>query len=283
MLFADGHLHTNPIKGLGAKTIAKKFKDVNGWFMVLVGLSPKNLGFEMNFDGYVKSIEVLLKECEVVRKEGLKVACLSGIHPADIDDLVVRNPRNGEKILDLALNILNYIGKLIKSGLIDGIGEIGRPHYKTIPESFIANSIILKHALDLARDLNCFVHLHLEQGGYLTVLDIENTVKEHKINKYKIVFHHSDILTSEEALKKGFIFTIPGKYQILKEAFRRFPPDYIVESDFIDDPKRPGVSSYPWQIVENQLKLLNENVIDENYLWKLNVDNIAKFYNVSPP
>ncbi|MEM0247870.1 MAG: TatD family hydrolase [Ignisphaera sp.] len=206
MLFADGHLHTNPIKGLGAKTIAKKFKDVNGWFMVLVGLSPKNLGFEMNFDGYVKSIEVLLKECEVVRKEGLKVACLSGIHPADIDDLVVRNPRNGEKILDLALNILNYIGKLIKSGLIDGIGEIGRPHYKTIPESFIANSIILKHALDLARDLNCFVHLHLEQGGYLTVLDIENTVKEHKINKYKIVFHHSDILTSEEALKKRLYF-----------------------------------------------------------------------------
>lgn len=283
MLFADGHLHTNPVKGLGARTVAKKFKEVNGWFMVLVGLSPKHLGFDMNFDGYVKSIDVLLKECEAAREEGLKVICLSGIHPADIDDLIVRNPRGGEKILDMAQNILNHIGKLVKNGLIDGIGEIGRPHYKTIPESFIANSIILRYALALARDLNCFVHLHLEQGGYLTVLDIENIVKDYNINRYRIVLHHSDIPTSEEALKRGFIFTIPGKYQVLKEAFRRLSPDYIVESDFIDDPKRPGVSSYPWQIVENQLKLLHENVVDESYLWRLNVDNIARFYNVSPP
>lgn len=283
ILFADGHLHTNPVKGLGARNIAKKFKDVNGWFMVLVGLSPRHYGFEMTFDGYVKSIDILLKECEIAREEGLKVVCLSGIHPADIDEMVVRDPRNGEKILSLALNVLNYIGKLVKNGLLDGIGEVGRPHYKTIPESFIANYIILKSAFDLARDLNCFMHLHLEQGGYLTALDIENILREHKINKHKVILHHCDIPTSGEALKRSLIFTVPGKYQVLKEAFRRFPPEYIVESDFIDDPKRPGVSSYPWQVVENQLTLLHEDIVEEDYLWKLNVDNISKVYNISPP
>jgi TatD-related deoxyribonuclease len=79
------------------------------------------------------------------------------------------------------------------------------------------------------------------------------------------------------------MFTIPGKLPVLAEAFKRFEPSYTIESDFIDDPKRPGVSSYPWQIIENQRKLLDEGLISEEYLYKLNVDNIAKAYNVTPP
>jgi TatD-related deoxyribonuclease len=69
----------------------------------------------------------------------------------------------------------------------------------------------------------------------------------------------------------------------LTEAFKRFTPSYTVESDFIDDPKRPGVSSYPWQIIENQLRLLNEGFVSEEYLYKLNVDNIVKIYGEKPP
>lgn len=61
------------------------------------------------------------------------------------------------------------------------------------------------------------------------------------------------------------------------------PPNYMVESDHIDDPKRPGVVVYPWEMAKNQLELLREGKVDEEYLWKLNVDNVVKVFGVTPP
>ena len=76
---------------------------------------------------------------------------------------------------------------------------------------------------------------------------------------------------------------MPGKEAILREAFRQLKPEYMIESDFIDDPKRPGASSYPWDIVENQIKLVAEGVVDEDYVYKINVDVPVKIYGISPP
>ncbi|MCS7367467.1 MAG: TatD family hydrolase [archaeon YNP-WB-062] len=283
LLFADGHMHSNPVKGLGIRSIAKRFKQYGGWFIAIVSLSPQHYGFELTLDGYRKSVEIVISECRAAYEEGLKVACFAGVHPADIDQLISQDPKKSNKVIALAINIVNHIAEMIKEGLLNGIGEIGRPHYKALPESFIANSIVMRYAMNVARDLQCLVHLHLEQGGYITIYDVNEIITLAKLSKDNVIIHHSDILTAHYAQEFGFMFTIPGKLPVLAEAFKRFEPSYTIESDFIDDPKRPGVSSYPWQIIENQRKLLDEGLISEEYLYKLNVDNIAKAYNVTPP
>ena len=283
LLFADGHMHSNPVKGLGIRSIAKRFKQYGGWFIAIVSLSPQHYGFELTLDGYRKSVEIVISECRAAYEEGLKVACFAGVHPADIDQLILQDPKKSNKVIALAINIVNHIAEMIKEGLLNGIGEIGRPHYKALPESFIANSIVMRYAMNVARDLQCLVHLHLEQGGYITIYDVNEIITLAKLSKDNVIIHHSDILTAHYAQEFGFMFTIPGKLPVLAEAFKRFEPSYTIESDFIDDPKRPGVSSYPWQIIENQRKLLDEGLISEEYLYKLNVDNIAKAYNVTPP
>ena len=283
LVFADGHSHTNPVKGLGIKNIAKRFKQVNGWFIALVSLPPHHYDLDETLEGYKKSFDILINECRVAREEGLRVACFAGIHPAEIDRMVSQNPKHSEKVIEFAEQVLNYIAKLVKDGLINGIGEIGRPHYKAAPESFVVSEIVLRRALEVARDLQCPVHLHLEQGGFVTAKSIADAISLLQLNREKVILHHVDVLTAVYAQSLGLLFTVPGKLPILSEVFKRLKPVYMIESDFIDDPKRPGVSSYPWQIVENQLKLLSEGMVSEEYLYKINVDVISRVYGVTPP
>lgn len=283
LLFADGHMHSNPITGMGIAKVGRKFIESGGWFAVLVSLPPYHYGFENSFEGYIKSIDVLIKECKTAKEVGLKVLCLSGVHPAAIESEVTRDPKHGLWVLEKAIAVIDYAAKLVREGVIDGFGEVGRPHYKAIPEAFVVNNIVTRYALTRARDLGSVVHLHLEQGGELTALDIENLVNDVRIPKGKVILHHVDISTARASQKRGLVFTVPGKYPVLKEAFKSLGPTYMVESDFIDDPKRPGVSSYPWDIVANQLRLLREGIVEEEYIYKLNVDFVAKTYGIEPP
>lgn len=283
ILFADGHLHSNPIKGMGMNAIAKRLTEIGGWFVALVLLPPYHYGFENTFEGYLKAVDVLRSECRASRELGLRAVCLAGVHPAAIEDEISMNTKASVKVLEKAIKVIDYVAKLVREGVLDGFGEIGRPHYKASPEAFIVNNIITRYTLTLAKDLGAPTHLHLEQGGELTALDIENNIKSLGIDEYKVVMHHADVSTAKAAQARNLISTVPGKYPVLKEVFRLLKPYFMVESDYIDDPKRPGVSSYPWEIVENQKKLLNEGIVDEEYLCKLNIDMILKVYGVKPP
>jgi len=283
LIFADGHLHSNPIKGMGIKVISKKFIDVGGWFIVLVSLPPYHFGLDNSFEGYVRSVNILINECRLSREQGLKTVCLAGVHPAAVEDEITRSVKQGVKVLEKFLRVVDYIVKLIREGLVDGFGEVGRPHYKASPEAFVINSIITRYTLTLARELNVPVHLHLEQGGDLTAIDIEEHINILSLEKSKTILHHVDVATAKASQARGMIFTVPGKYQVLKEVFKTLKPEYMVESDFIDDPNRPGVSSYPWDIAESQIKLLNEGLVNQDYLYRINVDTITKIYNINPP
>lgn len=283
MLYADAHLHTNPVKGLGGRVIAKRFKDCGGWFMALISLPPRHYGFNYSFEDYVKSVEILIRECRAIREEGIVVRCLAGIHPADLEKLITEKLLEYEEAYSLALRVLNYVGGLIKDGLLDGIGEVGRPHYKTIPEALVINELLLRYSLTLAKDLNTIIHLHLEQGGYITAVDVVDLINRINVSKDLILMHHLDIRTATEVERFNLIYTLPGKLQVIREGFKRLKPTYLIESDFIDDPKRPGVSSYPWDVVENQKALLKDGVVNEEYLYRLNVDNIVKYYRVDHP
>jgi len=283
LLYADGHLHTNPVNGLGAEKILSRFRERGGWFAVLVSLGPHHYGLEENYDGFIKSIEILVNECRIARSIGIKTICIAGIHPADIDRLISRDRHRGREILELIMKVVDYIAKLIKEDILDGFGEFGRPHYKSLPEAFTLNNIVMRYILSLARDLHAYVHLHLETAGFITVRDIHEVINMIGIDRTKVFLHHLDVATGIEAEKMDLPFTLPGKYALLREAVRRIKPVYIIESDFIDDPKRPGVSSYPWEIIDNQEKLISEGLVDEEYIAKINIDNVVKFYEAPSP
>ncbi len=288
LVFADAHLHSSP-KGLGALRIARKFMERGGWFLALVMLPPWHYGVSISrkdaMEGYRRAIEIFLNECKAAKSTGVKVACLAGFHPAEIDKLIGIG-FSPEEVLAIGEKILEIEAGLCKEGVLDGIGEVGRQHYKSMPERFAISTSLMIRAFEYARDNDCLVHLHLENAGSVTVNTVDNLAALVKTPRRRVVFHHASIRVARASTSIGYYATVPGKKELLRRLFTENISSLqrlMIESDYIDDPKRPCVSSCPWEIIENQLSLLNEGIVDEDVLARLNIDNVSKYYGVEPP
>ncbi len=284
---ADAHGHSNPVRGMGASQIAERFKEAGGWFWALVSLSPWSYGLDFKgFDSYREMAEIVLRECKEAEEAGLRVACIAGFHPADVDRLIDRYRMDPSEVLALGYRVVDYMADLCRQGLLDGIGEVGRQHYKTGVERAVISQLILERALAHARDYGCIVQMHLEHVGKITVDLVEESAKRLGIGgdvKSRIVFHHAKPSTGRYAHDAGYQVNIPGVQRLLPHAFRELDPFYMIESDYIDDPSRPGAVVYPWEMAGEMYRLYEKGVVGEEYLYKVNVDNIVKLYRVEPP
>lgn len=280
LVFSDSHCHTNPVYGIGARSIAKAFKKNNGWFIALVSLPPYHYGFsEPSIESYVKVIELMVREARVVREEGLETRILIGFHPAEVDEYIRRGVEP-VKVLELATNVLELIGKYHDEGFVDGIGEVGRQHYSTNPMNIVLSELVMVKAFEIAKDKDMVVQIHCEQSGVVTAKSIEFFVEKTGLPKVNLAVHHVDYITGFELETRGVWHTIPIKSKDLVKALKEGRKWALIESDYIDDPKRPGVSAYPWEIPLKLNELVKNGVIDVNVVEKLNVDNVSKFFKL---
>ncbi len=279
---SDSHTHTNPIQGLGMKEVAKKFKAVGGWFIALVSLPPSHYSMPPTLEGYSKSFEIVIKEAKIVKELNIEVRKFIGIHPADVDKNIAR--LGIDKALEVVDSVMHLIENLIKNGVVDGLGEFGWPHYKALPEAFSANIYTTIRALELAHDYDVPIHLHLEQKGEVTIRAIYKLMESVGVKRERLIIHHVDTKTYASAVRRGFYATALGKVELLSRIIRNVHDvsTLLVESDHIDDPKRPGVAMYPWEIRDCVNSLLSMGV-NEDILYKVFVDNVVKAFSVKPP
>ncbi len=283
VLFSDAHLHVNPVKGFGAEKIAKRFKKENGWFIAIVALPPYYYDFEeISPSSYMRVLDLLNKEAAKAKEVGLEVVKFMGIHPAEIDEYYRRGVK-GEKLYSVLREVLKLIENSIKNGLLDGIGEVGRPHYTTSPERLVLSEIIMRDAMTIAKDLGVPLQLHLEQGGFITALSIKLLLNMLGLSNRQAILHHVNSETSFWASIHSLPFTAPVKY-FNEEYLKSNLAEYcMLESDFLDDPRRPGVSAYPWDIPVAVRELIARGLITEELAYKILVDNVVKYFSVKPP
>ncbi len=284
VLVGDGHGHSNPVRGMGAARIAERFKAEGGWFMALLSLSPWSYGIEPpSLEAYLKVAGLVAGECREAASRGLKVKCFSGIHPADFDKLIDRYRLKPVEALRLGLRVVGELKRLCREGVIDGIGEVGRPHYKARPERVSIAQAVTEEAL-LAAEEGCLVQLHLEQAGAVTVETIELIARRLGLSRdarSRVFFHHASLEVARAAVEAGYRATVPGVARLLDYAAQNVEPFFVVESDYIDDPKRPGVVVYPWEMARKLRELAEKGL--EEWVNQVAVDNIVEAFGVEPP
>lgn len=282
MLYSDAHLHVNPIRGLGAGRIARKFKSTGGWFLSIISLPPHYYGFvEPSIESYRKVLDLLIREASRAKEQGVIVAVFMGFHPAEVDYYYKMGVK-ADRLSVIVDEVFKLIEDALRMGLIDGIGEVGRPHYGTSPERFVFSETIMVKAINLVRDYDVPIQLHTEQGGYATAYSVRQLVDLLKIPVSRIILHHASFETATWSDFFGLPFTAPIKQFDEKYASHKWS-NCMVESDFLDDPNRPGVSAYPWEIPSTVRKLLESGVLSEEEVYRIMVDNIVRFFRVKPP
>lgn len=276
--FIDSHAHASPL-GLGYDEVVRRFKLGGGRFIVLVQLTPGGYGFENDLEGVVKSLEAHVALCDKVKREHGGVLCFGGLHPA-VADRLARSTRGVDSVYsEIERGYMKKLENLISEGLLDGLGEFGRPHYPSPPESWAINELLLVRSLETARDLDVPVHIHSENAGLITLRSLKLFVDKVGISREKILVHHVPPSQTSIYTREGFYVSIVGKFEVVKTIGSECL-NVVIESDYLDDPRRPGAVAYPWDLKHEVLRAVDEGFITEECGEKILMLNPTAFYRV---
>lgn len=277
--FIDAHAHASTI-GLGYEEVVRRFKSLGGKLIVLVQLNPGSYGLDEGLDGVMKSLDAHARLCSRVRREYGGVLCFGGLHPATVDRLV-RAVRDVVGVYrELEEKYMKKLEDLLKNGLLDGLGEFGRPHYPSLPESWAINELLLVKSLTIAKDTGIRVHIHSENAGYITLKSIKLLVDSAGLPHENVLMHHVPPSHVQIYARDGFYVSVVGRSQVVRELGSECP-NVLVESDYLDDPRRPGAVVYPWELKREVLRAVDEGWLSNNCAEKILQVNPVVYYGVS--
>ena len=271
----DNHLHLNPIKGMGVREFAKRFLASGGWFTGLVNLTSWSYGVSIaSVEDCDRVYRITLEAARELREQGLQVAVMLGLHPAELARLV-ESGVNAKKAATLVAKAYEIAASYVRRGEASGLGEAGRPHWPAPREVVEVCNTVLDRVIGLALELDCVVHLHVERGGRSTVDDLAARLGSAR----KVVLHHAEGVYAGYALKRGLVPSVPAKEEEIMAAIKE-SRGFVVESDFLDDPKRPGAVVAPWSISRTFAKLISRGALSSSDAERVLVKNIEELYGV---
>jgi len=230
----DEHMHIDPrAKGLKA---VKEFQNAGGTHIILVTKPTWTIGVEVSTpEDYRIVFDETIDLANQINETGVKAFPVLGVHPAEINKLVER--MDLDRAVELMKSGLEIAAKYVDEGLAVGL-KSGRPHYPVSDEIWDASNTIMEHGFMLARDFVCAVPLPTESVEEPELIDITERAKRTGIQLNKVVKHYAPPLVNVCEKLGIFPGVLAGKgaiEQALEEGNR-----FMMETDYIDDPERPG-------------------------------------------
>ncbi len=271
MIITDDHMHI--YNNLRLKAI-QQFRDAGGTHVFLVSLLCHHYGvvprtgkdFSAVFDEHIKIVE---KANKIV-----KAYAVLSVHPAEI---TVLGSRYGvEKAAEIMKEALELAGKYVEEGKAVAI-KSGRPHYPVSSKIWRLSNDVLMHAFEVAKDVGCAVQIHTERYTREGMEEIARMADKAGIKRYKVVKHFSPPRVKEFEEIGLFPSVLAGNDNVIKAAEEG--DRFMVETDYIDDRKRPGAVLGP-KTVPKKIKELLSRGYGEDLVYKICVENVERVYGV---
>ncbi len=245
--------------------------------MILVNKLVKDAGLEPNsVENFERLYNFTIKTAKKIMENiKIKVFVVIGVHPAELYQMYLKQ---GEKGIEVAKNAILLAAKKIENQEAVAIGEVGFPHFE-VPKKFFGICVdFLKFSLEVAKDINSAVQLHtqsLNKKGYKYIAELAKSVG---FDTQKLVKHFANPYINL-CEKLGIMPSIIASEKNIKKALlegRRF----LMESDYIDDPKRPGAVTGPRSVPRITIKLYKHGLLSEDDIEKIHREYVSKIYGV---
>ncbi len=249
----DNHLHLDPENGRGIDAV-RDFAHVGGTHLLVVnkpswylGPTPSNAGdFTAVFERTVAIVEEAAAELEGTAWPVL------GVHPGLISRLVDEEGYDPATARDVMCAGIDRAAEFVADGRALAL-KSGRPHYEVSDAVWDASNAIIRHAFDRAATLDCAVQLHTEASEDLTELPTWAT--EVGLDPTHVVKHYAS------GRLDGVVPSVMSDRDRLERAAQRGEP-FLMETDFVDDPDRPGAVLGP-KTVPRRVTWLHEAGYEE--------------------
>ncbi len=274
MIIFDNHLHLRR-DGRFLDAI-KEFKKSGGTHFVLCQLPMINLVFRDK--SYKACYQETLEMADLIRSNiNIDVFVTVGPYPVDYLKLVEKFGRKSA-ILIMKKGI-DEAAKFCEEQKCIGIGEIGRPHFKVDKQTIDDSNKILFYGMQRAKDVNVPVIIHSESTTPDQCMELAELGKRAGLPAYKIVKHYSPplilkdenygIMPSVLASKKNIIVAINKGTR------------FLMETDYIDDPLRPGAVLGPKTVPKRTFELIENGLLTEKQAFEIHKQNPENTYDIS--
>ena len=232
----DNHIHMDP-SGRNVDAI-REFEAAGGTGFTLVTLPYKQIPITKGED-FERSYEITLSLGEKAKEvTGLEINIAVGPYPVLI--LPVSERYGLKKAEEMMMEGMDAAAKMVGEGKACAIGEIGRPHFNVPDEIWDASNRILLRGMEHAKELDRPVIIHSESGTPDTNRSLSEMARKVGLDPGLVVKHSSPpFVTDEETF--GVMPSIPASKKNISEALGKGSTRFMLETDYIDDPERPGV------------------------------------------
>jgi TatD-related deoxyribonuclease len=230
----DHHCHLSPNgEGIAA---ARRFRDAGGTHLFLA-TQNYDLHVPRSIDDYRRQFTATAELARSV-ESATGVQCYAVVAPYPVDLLDQAERLGAPAAVELQSAALEAAGEMVKEQQAVALGEVGRPHFPVADELRESIDEVLRRALEVGRDVGCPVVVHsadLDPAGFQelagfaarTSFPIQKLVKHYQ-REVRGVSEYAGIVPSYLVRRE------------IADASLEAGGNYFWETDFLDDPKRPG-------------------------------------------
>jgi TatD-related deoxyribonuclease len=245
----DNHLHLDPEYGQGIDAV-EDFARLGGTHLLVVNKPSWHLGCEAETGDdfravFETTLGVVERATDVLPGRAWPVL---GVHPGLVSRLVDERGFEPAEARDLMQDGLDVAAEYVREGRALAL-KSGRPHYDVSDAVWEASNDVLRHALSLGADCDCAVQLHTESTEDLT--DVAAWADARGLSPERVVKHYAGPTLA------GVTPSVMSEPDWLRETAETGEP-FLMETDFVDDPDRPGAVLGPKTVPRRVRTLLDE-------------------------
>ncbi len=268
----DNHIHLRP-DGEGI-TALRRFEKAGGTGLTLVNLPYPHIKV-VDAEGFRSGYELTIRTAEKARQETSLVVNVA-IGPYPVTFLHLREAIGAVKAYEEMTKAVDIASAMVKEGRAQAIGEVGRPHFPTDDEAVGYSNAILLHAMRSAAECSCPVIIHSESATVETMEGFAKMADSVGLDRGMVVKHLAPPLTLWEE-NFGVIPSLPASRSAIRQALGK-GGDFLIETDFIDDPQRPGAAMDVISVPKRVKGLMQSGELSEEMANKCGRDLPARLY-----
>jgi TatD-related deoxyribonuclease len=264
----DNHLHLDPVNGRGVAA-AEEFAAAGGTHLLVLNKPSWDLVGEVDEPADFREVFELTCEVTAAASEVLdgRAWPVLGVHPALVSRLVDRG-YSPEAAGELMRGGLDVAGEFVADGPALAL-KSGRPHYEVEDAVWAVSNEVMRHAFALGAEIGSAVQLHTEGGEEFT--EVAEWAEAEGLPRERVVKHYSG------GRLTGPIPSVLADREELAVAAEAGEP-FLMETDYIDDPNRPGAVLGP-KTVPRRTRWMQEEGY-EDALRTAHVDTPARVYGI---
>ncbi len=270
----DNHIHFRPeFRGVEG---ARLFEHAGGTALLLTHAPYDDIPITHGSD-YDAAYRKTLAMAEAIRA-GTKLKVFVALGPYPVDCFHLKKTLGLDGAVAAMRQGIDLASRHVAQGKAVALGEVGRPHFPVGPDVIRACNAVIEYAMETAKRLGCGVILHTEDPTPEIYAEFAAMATKVGLDKNRVVKHHSTPLTRLED-NHGLVPSILAKETLVVEALKG-GPRFMLETDYIDDPQRPGAVLGPATVPKKTRAWLEKGILTEDQAWVIHKETPERTYRI---